>query len=294
MADDEKASKTLEPTEASNEEPTDDDGDRLVGLAVRVGLPIVTVVAALVIGYLTSIGPAILALVTGVLLGAIALLWASLRSLVGDDALDPALDEAAAVARAQRGGLRGERKRIALRALKDLEHEHSIGKIDDDDYERLVAHYRAEAKAAMREIDDEIEPYRAKAEKLAADYLEKKLPKKAKKAAPAVKKKVEAEPEPEDTDEEEGSSEDAHAHEDDHASPTLAASLRDAELGAYDHEKESVAVAVPEPVPAARPKCSKCGTRNDADAAFCKKCGKVLKEPPPSGDMDEDDEEEDG
>ena len=129
MADDEKASKTLEVTEASAE-PNDDSSDRLVALGVKIGLPIATVAAALIIGFMASVGPAILALVTGVLLGAIALMWASLRSLVGDSELDPALDEAAAVARAQRGGLRGERKRIALRALKDLEHEHSIGKID--------------------------------------------------------------------------------------------------------------------------------------------------------------------
>ncbi|HEX7602913.1 MAG TPA: zinc ribbon domain-containing protein [Polyangiaceae bacterium] len=264
MAEDEKASKTLEPTEEPNEDLGEDPTDRYVSLAVRYGLPVVTVAAALVIGFLTSIGPAILTLVTGVLLGAIALLWASLRSLVGDDKLDPALDEAAAVARAARGGLRGERKRIALRALKDLEHEHNIGKIDDDDYERLVTHYRSEAKAAMREMDDELEPYRAKAEKLAQEHLDKKLPKRAKKAPkPEPVAEPVTEPEDERDDEE-----------------------------AEESPKPVAAVPAPEPAPVARPKCAKCGTRNDADAAFCKKCGKVLKEPPP--DEDSDEEEEDG
>lgn len=252
MADDEKARAPLEESEGANEAPSDDASDRAVALAVRVGLPILTVAAALTLGFLTSIGPALLALVTGVLLGAIALLWASLRSLVGDAELDPALDEAAAIARAQRGGLRGERKRIALRALKDLEHEHSIGKIDDDDYERLVTHYRAEAKAAMREIDEEIEPFRAKAEALAREHLEKRAPQKKAGKKAAVAKKAEVEPDPE-------------------ALPAPVA-------------------AVPEPAaePIARPRCGKCGTRNDADAAFCKKCGKVLKEPPPDEDEDED------
>lgn len=270
MAEDEKASKTLEPTEEPNEEPAEDPADRYVALGVRYGLPIGTVAAAIVIGFLTSIGPAILTLVTGVLLGAIALLWASLRSLVGDDKLDPALDEAAAVARAARGGLRGERKRIALRALKDLEHEHNIGKIDDDDYERLVTHYRGEAKAAMREIDDEIEPYRAKAEKLAQDYLDKKVPKPAPKKAAKPKPLPEPEPEPEDSEDDD--------EQDEEESP-----------------KPVAAVPEPEPAPVARPKCAKCGTRNDADAAFCKKCGKVLREPPPDEEEDEDasDEEED-
>ena len=271
MAEDEKASKTLEPTAEPDEDPGEDPTDRYVSLGVRYGLPIVTVAAAIVIGFLASIGPTILTLVTGVLLGAIALLWASLRSLVGDDKLDPALDEAAAVARAARGGLRGERKRIALRALKDLEHEHNIGKIDDDDYERLVTHYRGEAKAAMREIDDELEPYRAKAEKLAQDYLDKKVPKPAPKKAPKPQPVTEPVTEPEDSED---------ASDEDEESP-----------------KPVAAVPAPEPTPAARPKCAKCGTRNDADAAFCKKCGKVLKEPPADEedtDEEEDEEEEDG
>lgn len=272
MADDVKTSKTLERSEDSKDNPTDDASDRIAGLAVRVGLPITTVVAALVIAYLTSIGPAILALVTGALLGAIVLLWASLRSLVGDAGLDPALDEAAAVARAQRGGLRGERKRIALRALKDLEHEHNIGKLDDDDYERLVTHYRAEAKAAMREIDEEIEPYREKAERLAKEYLDKKLPKTATKS-PAKK----PEPEPEPADEDEAADEDEREHE---------------------HEEEKLVAAVSAPKLEARPRCPKCRTRNDGDAAFCKKCGTVLKEPAAGLLTDEDDEddeeEEDG
>lgn len=261
MADDVKTS-TLERSEGSKEEPNDDASDRIVGLAVRVGLPVVTIVAALVIAYVTSIGPAILALVTGALLGAIALLWASLRSLVGDAELDPALDEAAAMARAQRGGLRGERKRLALRALKDLEHEHNIGKLDDDDYERLIAHYRAEAKAAMREIDDEIEPYREKAERLAKEYLDKRLPL-PKKATKSPAKKPEPEPVDEDEDE-------------------------------HEHEHESVVPAVSAPKLEARPRCPKCRTRNDGDAAFCKKCGTVLKEPTPGDDDEEEEEEEDG
>ena len=33
-----------------------------------------------------------------------------------------------------------------LRALKDLESEHAIGKIDDADYASFVARYRDEAK----------------------------------------------------------------------------------------------------------------------------------------------------
>jgi hypothetical protein len=64
-----------------------------------------------------------------------------------------------------------EEKRRVLRALKDLEAEHAIGKIDDADYEALVARYRADAKAVMREMDREIGPLRDEAERIAREYL---------------------------------------------------------------------------------------------------------------------------
>ena len=102
-----------------------------------------------------------------------------------------------------------EEKRRVLRALKDLEQEHSLGKIDDRDYAELEAEYRARAKKVIREMDDALGPYRAKAEALVKTHLEK-LP------------KEEAE---------------------DDAAPTA---------------------------------CPECATKNDPDAAFCKKCGAEL------------------
>jgi ribosomal protein L40E len=68
---------------------------------------------------------------------------------------------------------RAERKRRVLRALKDLELEHSIGKIDDADYAEISARYREQAKGILREQDVEIEPLRAKAEELARAHLER-------------------------------------------------------------------------------------------------------------------------
>src|SRR5581483_6717275 len=98
-----------------------------------------------------------------------------------------------------------ERKRRVLRALKDLEHEHSVGKIDDEDFERLSEQYRTEAKEVLRQIDEDVEPRRDKAESIVREYLEKQ------------------------------------------GTPTAAVSG-----------------------------CPKCGTENDEDAAFCKKCGEKL------------------
>jgi hypothetical protein len=67
-----------------------------------------------------------------------------------------------------------EKKVRVLRALKDLEHEHAVGKIDDKDYGTLGAHFRDEAKAILREMDAEVDPMREKAEAIAREYLAKR------------------------------------------------------------------------------------------------------------------------
>jgi hypothetical protein len=116
-----------------------------------------------------GVGPAILVVASGALVSVIAFLWASLRTLGGDAPLPEGL-VAAGSARHDVSPA-DERKRRTLRALKDLEHEHSIGKIDDADYEMLSARYRETAKSILREMDFQIEPLRAKAEEIARAHL---------------------------------------------------------------------------------------------------------------------------
>ncbi len=151
---------------------TGDDAERSLGRAVALGLPAVTVVAALAVGLLAGMGSGLLVLASGALLGTIALLWASVRTLSGDAPLQTGFQTVAT----RRHGVDalGEEKRRVLRQLKDLEAEHALGKIDDADYETLVARYRAEAKTVMREMDREIGPLRAEAERLAHEYLAKR------------------------------------------------------------------------------------------------------------------------
>jgi DNA-directed RNA polymerase subunit M/transcription elongation factor TFIIS len=62
----------------------------------------------------------------------------------------------------------------AVRALKDLEHEHAVGKVDDADYAVLSAELRAQAKAAMKELDADVAPYRAKAEAMLRKHLKER------------------------------------------------------------------------------------------------------------------------
>ena len=76
-------------------------------------------------------------LAAGLLLGVIALLWGSLRILSGDAALSPEL-EALDMA-AQGVDALASRKKMLLRALKDLETERSLGKLEDEDFEQISA-----------------------------------------------------------------------------------------------------------------------------------------------------------
>lgn len=139
--------------------------------ALSVGLPIVTVTIALVVGVLTSLATALLVLIGGVLLGTIAIFWASLRVLSGDAPLAPELE---ALDRSAYGvDALASRRKMLVRALKDLENERAVGKLEDADYEQIAGTYREELKEVLRRIDATLEPHRAKAEELARAYLVK-------------------------------------------------------------------------------------------------------------------------
>jgi hypothetical protein len=152
-----------------------EDGDaleRALAKHASWGLPALTVATAFGVGALFGVGPAILVLAAGALVGVIALLWASVRTLGGDAPLAEGLADAMTT-RVARATDAEERKRRVLRALKDLEHEHAVGKIDDVDYARMSARYRDQAKAILREIDADVEPLRARAESIATAHLKK-------------------------------------------------------------------------------------------------------------------------
>ncbi len=152
-----------------------DDGDeaeRFLGRVVAVGLPLVCIAAAIIVGFVASVGSALLVVASGALLGTIALLWASVRTLSGDAPLPVDLELLAAQHRDV--DALGEQKRRVLRALKDLEGERALGKIDEADYEALAVQYREEAKALMRQMDHDVAPALAEAEKIAREYLAKK------------------------------------------------------------------------------------------------------------------------
>lgn len=100
-----------------------------------------------------------------------------------------------------------EREKMALlKALKELDFDHEMGKVSEKDFNEISTTYRARAIRVMRQLDEAGRDYETMIER---------------------------------------------------------------DLAARKTQK---------PSEAAKPDgCSKCGTRNDADAEFCKKCGAKLK-----------------
>ncbi|MFO0759045.1 MAG: zinc ribbon domain-containing protein [Byssovorax sp.] len=226
------------------------DLDRAIAKYGRIGLPVATVVLAGVAGKVQGPPAAVLVLAGGALIAVIALLWASIRTLLGETPLSGADAYALGTPRAEE-----EQKRAVLRALKDLEFEHGVGKISDEDYRELVAKYRAEAKRLLRQIDDDALPRRAKVEALVNARLVQEGLLAPEAIAPAPKASSEPKPFPK------------------------AESPAKAKKGKKGKQAEPEKVGAPTKSEPAEEKmatrvCSACETVNDADAVFCKKCGK--------------------
>ena len=272
--------KSRTGSEADEARPTEEESelDRKLAQYARFGLPIATVGVAMIAGNLQGPPAAVLVLAGGTLIGVIALLWASVRTLVGETPLSGADAYALGAPRAEE-----EQKRAVLRALKDLEFEHGVGKISDDDYRELVAKYRAEAKRLLREIDAEAEPRRAQIEAM----VNRRLRQEGLLAG--------------------GEEEAAAPSEDAEASPADKGESAAAPKG--KKRKKAKGRAEPRRVEASEDEaadetrvCAACATVNDADAVFCKKCGarqdkgeakSAAKDEAPAKPASRDDEKED-
>jgi hypothetical protein len=233
-----------------DERAASDELERSLARTMSWALPGATVLGAILVGLLFGIGPAILVLAAGALVGVIGLLWASLRTLGGDAPLAEGLATAVAMREDVRGG--AEAKRRVLRALKDLDHEHSVGKIDDDDYALMSARYRDQAKEILRDMDVALEPLRARAEALARTHLARKG------VAGSISGEVPS---------------------------GLKPLLEDREVPAAPRVPCSKCATANEPDAEfckkcggrlARIPCPACPTSNEPDATFCKKCGTAL------------------
>jgi hypothetical protein len=222
-------------TDSAEKAPVD---ERKIARGVAVGLPIVTVTVALTVGVIANAATAILVLAAGALLGVIALFWASLRILSGDAPLPPEIE---ALDRTAHGvDALASRRKMLLRALKDLENERALGKLDAEDFEQVAETYRTDLKEVLRKIDASLEPFRDKAETLARAHLASV-----------------------------GLTETAYRGN--------AAPAEGGEEPPAKAEGDAPAAAPPAETGApARVECAKCKASNEPDAKFCMGCGSAL------------------
>ncbi|WP_434043904.1 MULTISPECIES: hypothetical protein [Sorangium] len=221
----------------------------------RFGVPLAALVGAGVAGLVAGPPAAILVLAGGALVAVIAIFWASLRVLLGETPLSGADAYAIGAPRTEE-----EQKQAVLRALKDLEFERSVGKISEEDYAELVAKYRAEAKRLLRLLDADAQPRREHVAALVARHLRR-----------AGLQDDGGAPEAPEQDEDAAAAEPRPAKRKRVKSTPPEQQERDQET-AFDAERDG-AVATDDRGATRTTACAACGTLNDEDAVFCKKCG---------------------
>jgi hypothetical protein len=185
----------------------------------------VAVYAQVSVGRFTGAN-AFLVLAAATLCGVVALLFRAARALVED-----AGSEEVRVATGRRRKELEREKASLLKALKELEFDHEMGKVSEADFREIGGQYRARAVRVLRQLDAEGGDYKAL---IARDV-------KAKLAGGAPARAAAPAPDP---------------------------------FSAPARAKEPSEAAAPA---SARPSCPACATANDADAEFCKKCGKKLE-----------------
>lgn len=232
--------------------------ERRIARGVAIGLPLVTLTLAVAVGVITGVATAILVLAAGGLLGVVALLWASLRVLSGDASLPPEIE--ALDASAHGVDALASRKKMLLRALKDLENEKALGKLDEEDFAQVSETYRKELKDVLAQIDATLEPYRSKAEDVARAHLAQ---------AGLVETAYRGNPPPEA----EGGTTIKIGDKVEMKLTDLAEALvTGSPLAKATMDGETVGVVMGD----VRVACPKCETSNEPDAKFCKSCGATL------------------
>jgi ribosomal protein L40E len=112
---------------------------------------------------MASVLPICFVIAAGLCLSLVLLaLWQSLRMLLIGR---PAAPLAAAPRDPKREALLREKQEL-LTAIRDVRFEHELGKVSDADFERLEQRYRARARDVLRELDEQIAPYREEARSL--------------------------------------------------------------------------------------------------------------------------------
>ncbi len=261
-----------------------------IGVLVLIG-------GAVIMAVRLGVAATVLWFAFAALAGAMLLFWEALRSVIDPEAGGADADQAAIVA-GEIGDLE-RRKKSALKALRDLEFEHSIGRLSDEDHRVLREKYRGEAREAMGAIDESLGNFLTEAEALVAKTVSEteKLQEKARESKAAGDEGDDEGDDEDDADDDDSAddADDEDADDEDEGGPDAvpaasAESTKTTESGTSaepraSDEGEKVRAEV-SPGDAAMPplskaealRCPSCQTLNDADAVFCKKCASRLQE----------------
>jgi len=169
-------------------------------------------------------------------------LYRTLAPLVGKEEAPPA----GALSESMRAVLERE-KMLVLRSIKELEFDRAMGKVSAKDFDEMAGRLRARAMSLMRQLDTEA-GYR--------ELIEREL--QARLSTPLARAKRPARPGSKDP------------------GPTT---VEPGRPSAVVPGSSAVAEAMADAVALAKasdPGSCACGTANDADAAFCKRCGAKL------------------
>jgi hypothetical protein len=215
----------------------------------------VVVVAIAVASWTAALGgresAAFLALATIAFGWVVWLLFRAAGALVRD----PVAADAAVATGRRRKELERE-KAALLKALKELEFDHQMGKVSDKDFVEIGTNYRGRALRVMRQLDDAGHDYEVMVERALAARLKRDDGK--------------------SDDARDGKSDDAKSDDarDGKADDAKSDDARDGK--ADDAHAAGKTNGAAKTAAAARPVCEACGTVNDDDAGFCKKCGAKL------------------
>ncbi len=138
-----------------------------------------------------------------------------------------------------RSELRDEKRRV-LRAIKELDFDHQMGKLSDEDHREIGARYKLRAVEIMRQLDGAGDLHPELARVLEGLH----------EPSPTLKSKPEEAPAAQNVQ------------------PPAPSSEAPAEAGAQ--------AAAEAPAQHETRACPECDTANDLDAKFCKSCGKEL------------------
>lgn len=205
------------------------------------------------------------ALAVGALITGVYLFWESLRAALG--ATDPLEVQATAEADTRRRLL--ERKEALLSNLRDLKFDYDGGKISQVDFDTLDAKLRAQAKAVLKLLDEDVAPFKDRAEEMISERLV---------AAGRDPYRSSAELAKADADSESPNS-DADSDSDSEGPKADA----DTESPKADSDSEGPKADSESPK-AERVECPSCETLNEPDAVFCKKCGARVGEEAAEGE----------